>query len=136
MSCAIVYNAGLQSQCLCIVISFMTVFAYEKCSLLFLYTALKEFQSTAGHFNKTRTHKKHTGALTRIYAHRHTRSGCQQRRADEGRATADREAEDGLVKTVSCSQTETGGRHCCCWEGRGGPGRTAARPGWSAQEEA
>lgn len=57
-----------------------------------------------------------------------------------GRAAANTEAEAGLesesVKIISCSRTETAGHHCCCWEGREDPGRTAARLGWSAQEEA
>lgn len=32
---------------------------------------------------------------------------------------------------VSCSRRERAGLRCCWWEGREGPGRTAARPGWS-----
>lgn len=40
------------------------------------------------------------------------------------------------IKAVSCSQTETAGHRCCCWAGQGDPGRTAARPDWSAQGEA
>lgn len=36
----------------------------------------------------------------------------------------------------SCFQKATEGRRCYCWEGPGGPGRTAARLGWPAREEA
>lgn len=41
-----------------------------------------------------------------------------------------------VAKVVSCSRTETAGRRCCCWGGRGGRGTTAARRGLSAQGEA
>lgn len=118
--------------------------SHEACSLRFLYTAMNEF--TAGHLKKKDTQKRnhvHTRTHSHIYALTHTHT---QKRApietvlalaNEGRATAPWEAEAGRwLEGVSCSQREIAGHHCCCWEGRGGPGRTAARPGWSAQEEA
>lgn len=61
---------------------------------------------------------------------------------DECRGTAEKRRPDRkmtavrVTKAVSCSRTETAGHRCCCWAGRGGPGRTAARPDWSAQGEA
>lgn len=38
--------------------------------------------------------------------------------------------------SFSCFQKAIEGRRCYCWEGPGGPGRTAARLGWPAREEA
>lgn len=43
----------------------------------------------------------------------------------------------GLVEEgrgwLSCSRRGRGGHRCCCWGGRGAPGRTAARRGSSAR---
>lgn len=41
-----------------------------------------------------------------------------------------------VCASFSCFQKATVGRRCYCWEGPGGPGRTAARLGWPAREEA
>lgn len=41
-----------------------------------------------------------------------------------------------VCESFSCFQKAIEGRRCYCWEGPGGPGRTAARLGWPARGEA
>ena len=74
--------------------------------------------------------------ITHTHCHSHTPSGCKQSRAlTEANSRLVWKLPGGKVK-FSCSRTAPAGRRCCCLGGRGGPGRTAAHPGWSAQEEA
>lgn len=80
----------------------------------------------------TRTHTQTHRQITHTQiagGNRHltVRAGPQQRKTRDWNVSA---------KAVSCSQTKTVGRHCCCWVGRGDPGRTAARLDWSARGEA
>ena len=116
------------------------------CSLLFPDTALDELQKVQQDTSKRqKIHKTHTRTLKHLHTHSHTGSGCRQRRrclrpmrAGLQQTEKQRLEDDwwDSMKVVSCSRTETAGRRCCCWAGRGGQGRTAARPGWSAREEA
>lgn len=88
----------------------------------------------------------HSHAHTRTHTLTHSSSGVPTQTmlysTDECRGTAEKLRLDRkmtavrVTKAVSCSRTETAGHRCCCWAGRGGPGRTAARPDWSAQGEA
>lgn len=80
--------------------------------------------SFRGHSRKTRDKQKvhHTHRLCR-----------QDRAAGQTEVLIWKLPRCGGEVHISCSRTEPAGRRCCCWGGRGGPGRTAARLGWSAQ---
>lgn len=107
---------------------------------------LQKDRDTQQH-NQRHLHKDtHTHARTLTLTHTDTqvvganRDGAVFNQWGQGYS---KEAEAGLeddccdkMMVVSCSRTETAGHHCCCWAGQGDPGRTAVRPGWSAQEEA
>lgn len=127
-----------------------TAFTYEKGSFCFCimhWMYAKVQQDTLKRQRYTHTKKKCNHVHLHTHSHSHTqvvgarRDGAVVNQWEQGysREAGGWTMDDGCcdsMKVVSCSRTETAGHRCCCWAGRGGPGRTAARPGWSAQEEA
>lgn len=111
------------------------------CIMHWMYVKVQQDTSKRQRYTKTQS-----CTFTHIHTHSHTQVVGANRDVavfNQWGQGYSREAEAGLeddccdnLKVVSCSRTETAGHHCCCWAGRGDPGRTAAHPGWSAQEEA
>lgn len=142
-ACALCYslNAGPQSQCFGSVLREWTT-CFHRGGLPSIPAhrtgrILKDSRTIRRYITTHSCTLTHTHTQTQRQIHARV-AGASRRLTSEGGATAGKQNQvwKMSVKAVSCSRTETAGHRCCCWAGRGGPDRTAARLGWSAQGEA